>query len=67
VLDPPPSKHERKLNALYHRCIRILLGISDQQHSFGQRWGDDLERCGAGCCESEEEEAELARSCGEDA
>ncbi len=41
--------HERKLNTFHHRCIRVILGISNQRQWSEQitmrevrrRWGDD--------------------------
>ena len=45
----PLRKHEKKLNTFHHRCIRIILGISNQWQwseqitmgEVGMRWGDE--------------------------
>ena len=45
----PLRKHEKKLNTFHHRCIRIILGISNQRQwseriTMGEvrmRWGDE--------------------------
>ena len=36
----PLRKHEKKLNIFHHRCIRIILGISNLWREV-RRWGDE--------------------------
>ena len=44
------AKHYRKLNTFHHRCIRIILGITNRQQWFQhitmaevrRRWGDTM-------------------------
>ena len=45
----PLCKHEKKMNTFHHRCIRIILGITNRQQwteritikELRRRWGDE--------------------------
>ena len=46
---PHLCKHEKKMNTFHHRCIRIILGITNRQQwteritmkELRRRWGDE--------------------------